>query len=62
MTLYSFPSMEIAVLCVDFWSELFAVLVNPEPNTPLYFLIQNLVKLTLPHFMFPEVTLFPSPK
>ena len=54
-TLYSFPSMEIAELCVDFWIDLITVLSVPEPNSPVYALLNQLVNISLSHLSFPEV-------
>ena len=57
LTLYSFPSMDIAELCVDFWLELLTVLSPPDANSPVYPLLQQLIDASLPHLAFPEVGL-----
>lgn len=53
--LYSFPSIDIADLCVPFWEELLVVLQSPEPGTPVYQLVYQLMTASLPHFKFPSV-------
>ena len=55
LVLYTYPSSEIAVLCVDFWSELITVLTPPEPGSPVYHLLVRLIDASLPHLVFPEV-------
>ena len=55
LTLYSFPSMDIAELCVDFWLDLLTVLSPPDPNSPVYHLLRQLIDASLPHLVFPEV-------
>ena len=47
--------MEIAELCVDFWIDLITVLSAPEPNSPVYALLNQLVNISLSHLSFPEV-------
>lgn len=55
LTLYSFPSMDIAELCVDFWLDLLTVLSPPDANSPVYLLLRQLIDASLPHLVFPEV-------
>lgn len=55
LILYSYPSSEIAVLCVDFWNELLTVLSPPQPGSPVYHLLVRLIDASLPHLAFPDV-------